>query len=111
MTVSTRLPFGAFAAVAALALLASGCASAPVPPEGMKTGQFVRFACDGAAFQARASDDGRTVRVRTLHGSAELDKKQEGVFEGDGFRLATTGAERISLTHNGKVQGKNCKPA
>ncbi len=111
MTRSTGRLSGPFPVVAALALLAAGCASVPAPPDGMKAGQFVRFACDGAGFQARASEDGRTVRVRTLHGSAELDKKQDGVFEGEGFQLATSGPERISLTHHGKAQGKNCKPA
>ncbi len=111
MTRANRPLFPACLVFAAFALVAAGCASVAAPPEGMKAGQFVRLACDGTNFQARASEDGRSVRVRTLHGSAELDMKQEGVFAGEGFQLSTRGPERISLTHNGKVHGKNCRPA
>ena len=87
------------------------CASSPKPPEGMKVGQFVRFSCEGSGFQARVAEDGKSVRVRALHGSAELDMKSEGIYEGEGYRLATAGSDAVSLMHNGRLQGKNCKAA
>ena len=92
------------------ALLASACATTSVP-EGMKAGEFVRLSCAAQSFQVRAADDGRSVRVRSQHGSAELDKKADGVFEGEGFALSALGDQRISLSHNGKLLGSRCKPA
>lgn len=92
------------------ALLAGACATVSVP-DGMKAGEFVRLSCEGQSFQVRFADDGRSVRVRSLHGSAELDKKAEGVFEGEGFALSTVGGQRISLSHHGKLLGSRCKPA
>lgn len=94
----------------ALAVLA-GCATATAPA-GMSAGKFVSFACaEGKTFSARAAEGGESVRVRSLHGSAELDRKGDGVYEGDGYKLVTQGADAITLLHEGKPQGKNCKAA
>lgn len=99
------------APLVALSLL-GGCASSPAMPQGMTTGKFVSFACEGGkTFSARAAEDGKSVRVRGLHGSAELDMKSEGVYEGDGYTLMTKGSDGASLVHAGKSQGDRCKPA
>lgn len=92
------------------AALVGACATTSVP-EGMKAGEFVRLSCEGQSFQVRAADDGRSVRVRSMHGSAELDKKADGMYEGEGFALSAVGERRISLSHNGKLLGSKCKPA
>ena len=95
----------------ALSLLA-GCASGPSLPPGMAAGKFVSFACEGGKmFSARAAEDSKTVRVRGHHGSAELDMKSDGVYEGDGYTLTTKGADGVTLMHSGKPEGKACKPA
>lgn len=100
----------AFVALSALALLA-GCASTSVPA-GMQSGKFVTFACEGGkTFSARAADDGATVRVRAHHGSAELERKADGVYEGEGYKLSTQEPGGVSLMHDGKPQGKGCKAA
>jgi len=93
-----------------LAVLA-GCASSPVVPTGMKAGEFVTFNCEGGKrFQARATAEGDTVRVR-YEGGYELDRKGDGVYEGDGWKLVTQGAGAPELLHNGKAVAKNCKAA
>ena len=99
--------------IAALALVGlAGCASQAPAPAGMATGKFVQYACaDGKTFSARAAEDGTTVRVRALHGSAELDRKAGGIYEGEGYTLVTQGADAVSLLHDGKAHGKQCKPA
>src|SRR5687768_10681715 len=95
----------------ALAGLA-GCATTAGVPAGMAAGKFVSFACaDGKTFSARAADGGASVRVRAHQGSAELDRKADGVYEGDGYKLVTQGSDGVSLLHDGKTQGKNCKAA
>lgn len=91
------------------AALVSGCASAPATPPGMVVGKFVSYDCTGGRFSARAAEDGKSVRVRGLHGAAELDLKGDGIYEGDGYRLLTKGANGVSLTHDGKPNGVNCK--
>lgn len=97
-------------AVAAVAVLA-GCASTASIPSGMKAGQFVAFACEnGKRFQARAADDGKTVRIR-YEGGYELDSKGGGVFEADGWKLITQGAGAATLIHNDKPVGTHCKAA
>jgi len=99
--------------VASLALVVlAGCASTPTVPAGLQPGKFVSFACgDGKTFSVRAAEGGETVRVRAHHGSAELDRKADGVYEGDGYQLITRGSAAVSLLHGGKSQGQNCKPA
>jgi hypothetical protein len=95
------------AVLAAVAL--AGCATTQVPA-GLQAGKFVAFSCaDGKSFSVRAAEGGDTVRVRAHHGSAELDRKAGGVYEGDGYRLTTEGG--VSLVHEGKPQGQGCKPA
>ncbi len=92
--------------------LLAGCASNPSVPAGMSAGKFVSFSCEGGkTFSARAAEDSKTVRVRGLHGSAELDMKSDGVYEGDGYQLMTKGPTGVTLMHSGEAAGKNCKPA
>lgn len=92
----------------AVTLLAA-CATSPAVPMGMKAGQFVTFSCeDGKSFQARAAEDGSTVRVR-YEGGYELDNKGAGVYEADGWKLVTQGAGATELIHNGKTLLKSCK--
>ena len=106
-----------FAALTAtvFALTLTACASTPMPAPGMVAGKFVNYECTGGRFSARASDDGKSVRVRGLHGSAELEMKADGVFEGDGYQLTTKGDKGdkgdkgISLSHGGKPNGTQCK--
>lgn len=96
------------AAIACATVLAA-CASTPLPVPGMVAGKFVNFECQGGRFSARAAEDGRTVRVRGLHGAAELDMKSADVFEGDGYQLVTKGPNGVSLMHGGKPNGTHCK--
>ena len=93
------------------ALTLTACASTSMPAPGMVAGKFVNYECDGGRFSARASEDGKSVRVRGLHGSAELEMKADGVFEGDGYQLTTKGDKGISLSHGGKPNGTQCKLA
>ena len=97
--------------IAGAVLALAGCASAPVAPAGMKVGQFVTYKCDaGKQFQARLAEGGGSVRVR-YEGGWELDRKDAGVFEADGWKLVTEGATAAELLHNGKSALKNCKAA
>jgi hypothetical protein len=71
---------------------------------------FVRLSCaDNKTFQLRASSDGKSIRVRGRHGSAELEAKGDGTFAGEGYLLRTQGVDAVSLDHQGKSQGKACK--
>jgi hypothetical protein len=96
----------------ALALLA-GCATTASVPAGMQPGKFVQFSCAGGKmFSARAAEGGATVRVRAHHGAAELDRKGDGVYEGEGYRLVVTaGSGAVSLMHGGKPEASQCKAA
>ncbi len=97
--------------VTAAASLLVACASTPSAPAGMKLGQFVPLTCEGnKTFQARASDDGNSIRIR-YEGAYELDNKGNGVYEGDGYRLVTDGPGAVELFHNGKSALKSCKTA
>jgi hypothetical protein len=97
--------------VFAIVLLA-GCASAPSVPEGFVAGRFVTFSCaDGKSFQARAAEGGKTVRVRSHQGAAELEQQQDGRYVGDGYTLNLKAEGGVSLDHSGKSQGKACKRA
>lgn len=85
----------------------SGCASSPSVPAGMKVGKFVSYECEGGKrFQARLAADGSTVRIRH-EGGYELDRKANGVFEGEGWRLETQG--KVELHHKGKVAARGCR--
>ena len=94
-----------------LAVLASGCANTSTLPSGMVAGKFVAYACEGGKqFQARAADDGSTVRIR-YEGGYELDRMAKGIYEGSGWKLVTADAAGAlaELSHNGKVVLKACK--
>lgn len=96
------------AAVATLAM--AGCASTMPAPAGMKVGQFVTYKCEsGKQFQARLAEGGNTVRVR-YEGGYELDRKDAGVYESDGWKLVARDSA-AELFHNGKSTLKNCRPA
>lgn len=95
------------AIIAASASLAA-CATTS-SPMGLQEGQFVSFDCEGSDFQARWNAQTKTVRVRTIHGAAELNQAGDAKFEGDGFVLQTTTADGTAISHSGKVIGKNCK--
>lgn len=93
-----------------LSLLA-GCATTGSTPVGMKPGQFAAYECEGGKrLQARLAEGGSSVRIR-YEGGYELDDKGMGVYEGDGWKLATQAPGGFELMHNGKALLKNCKPA
>jgi hypothetical protein len=94
-----------FAVVAA----ASGCASSPPAPAGLTPGRFVSLECQaGKRLQARYAEDGRSVRVRAMHGAAELDRQGDGSFTGDGYVLRPA-ADGLRLDHKGKPEVQGCK--
>lgn len=93
-------------------LLLAACASTAHVPAGLAEGRFVSMTCaDGKTFSVRAAEGAASVRVRAMHGSAELDRKGDGLYEGDGYRLTFQGPDAVSLSHDGKVQGRACKVA
>jgi hypothetical protein len=93
-----------------LVSLAAGCANAPPAPAGLIADRFVAMSCaDNKGFQVRYAQDGRTVRVRSHHGAAELERQADGRFTGDGYTLDLQAAGGASLDHSGKSQGKACK--
>jgi hypothetical protein len=93
-------------------IVLAGCATSPPAPGGLKAGKFVTMSCsENKAFQARLSEDGRTVRVRAHPGSAELEKQGDGSFSGEGYLLKLGSDGGTSLDHAGKSQGKGCRPA
>jgi len=96
------------AAVIAVAITLSACATMSAAPAGMEAGKFVSFDCDGGDFQARWNAETSTIRVRTHHGAAELSKVADGRFSGDGYELAIAGGS-TSLMHDGKAVSKSCK--
>jgi hypothetical protein len=97
------------ATIAVASIVLSGCTTTAAVPTGMKAGTFVQFTCQtGKNFSARVSEDGSTIRVRH-EGGWELDRKTEGVYEADGWKLVTSGQEAFELIHNGKSIGKRCK--
>ena len=102
------LLLGAAALMAGLA----GCASTPptAVPSGMSPGVFGRLECEGGkAFAARFAEGGQSVRVRALHGSAELLRQSDTEFGGDDYRLVTTGPDGVALFHKGKAEARLCK--
>jgi hypothetical protein len=95
--------------VLAAVVCLGACASSPA---GLPGGQFVTLRCaDNKTFQARMSEDGRTVRVRGHHGSAELESRGEGRYAGSGYQLDLRGDGGVSLQRDGKSQGAGCKVA
>jgi hypothetical protein len=80
-------------------------------PSGVVAGRFVTFTCEGSkTFQARWAEEGKSVRVRAHHGSAELSPTGAGVYEGEGYRLVTQGEAAVSLAYGGKPQATKCRP-
>ena len=95
--------------VLAACVVSAACASSPA---GLVAGKFMTLQCaDNKSFQARSSEDGRTIRVRSLHGSAELESQGGGRFAGDGYELNLFAEGGVALDHQGKSQGKACKVA
>ncbi len=95
--------------ISTVALLAA-CASAPSVPDGFVAGRFVTLNCaDGKSFQARAAEGGKTIRVRSHQGAAELEQQPDGRYVGDGYTLNLKADGGIALDHSGKSQGKACK--
>lgn len=76
----------------------------------LQAGKFVEFTCDTGRFSARLAQDNSSIRVRTIHGSAELERQADAKWSADGFVLTLAGANGTELTHSGKAIGKNCKP-
>jgi hypothetical protein len=104
------MKYALIATVAGLAVL-GGCAATVPTPAGMKVGQFVTYTCDGGKqFQARLAEDGSSVRVRH-EGGYELDRKDGGVYEAEGWKLMTQGPAGMELLHKGKPAATNCKAA
>jgi hypothetical protein len=102
------MKYALFTMIASLAAL-GGCATTTAAPAGMKVGQFVTYKCDGGKqLQARLADDGSSVRVR-YEGGYELDRKQAGVYEAEGWKLMTGSAAGMELQHQGKAAATNCK--
>lgn len=93
------------------AALAAGCASTGTSG-GLPAGKFVTMTCaENKSFQARRSEDGRTIRVRTHGGSAELERQADGRFAGEGYVLSLGAEGGAALEQGGKSQGKACKVA
>lgn len=100
------MKFSVAVSLLGVALLA-GCATGPAAPAGMQAGKFVSYACEGGKrFQARLAADGSSVRIRH-EGGYELDRKGEGVYEGEGWKLLTQGA--VEVLHNGKTVLRQCR--
>ncbi len=101
-------------AVLSLAACASNGSKSNSFPElakaQLQAGKFVEFTCEGGRFSARLAQDNSSIRVRTIHGSAELERQADASWAADGFVLTLVGANGTELTHSGKAIGKNCKP-
>ena len=70
-------------------VLASACASSPQMPAGVKAGEFARLSCTGGrTFAVRMAEDGKSARVRAMHGAAELSLQPDGAYVGDEYTLA-----------------------
>lgn len=97
--------------LAAAASLLAACASTPVAPAGLVAGSFVSLGCQGGKMlQVRYAADGRSVRVRALHGSTELEQRADGSFAADDYEL-TALPEGWLLKHKGKPEAQGCKPS
>lgn len=100
--------FLVLASVASVVAVA-GCASAPTLPPGVKAGQFTRLACEGGkTFAVRMAEDGKSARVRALHGASELSLQPDGAYAGEDYKLALPGVSAATLWHKGKVEAEKC---
>ena len=105
----TVRPFLLFASLAS-ALLVAGCASGPQLPAGVKPGEFSRLSCSGGrTFAVRMAEDGKSARVRAMHGAAELSLQPDGAYAGDEYKLAMPSSAAATLWHKGKVEAEQCK--
>ncbi len=101
------IPF--LAPLSSVVLLAA-CASSSQWPAGVKPGEFARLACTGGkTFAVRMAEDGKSARVRALHGAAELSLQPDGAYAGDEYKLALPASAAATLWHKGKVEADQCK--
>ena len=92
------------------AVLATACASSPQMPAGVKAGEFARLSCTGGrTFAVRMAEDGKSARVRAMHGAAELSLQPDGAYSGDEYKLAMPASAAATLWHKGKVEAEQCK--
>jgi hypothetical protein len=92
------------------ALFTTACAFGTQPPAGVKAGEFARLACDGGrTFAVRMAEDGKSARVRALHGAAELSLQPDAAYIGDDYKLAMPASAAATLWHKGKVEAEQCK--
>jgi len=99
-------------AIGFLALVLSGCQSlgGSSLPAGMTPGTFSRMACaDGRTFAVRVAEDGKSARVRALHGASELPVQADGTFDDGSYKLNLRGEGGPSLWHKGKAEAQNCR--
>jgi hypothetical protein len=101
-----------FVLVLPLSVLAivTACASSPSLPAGVKPGEFARLGCEGGrTFAVRMAEDGKSARVRALHGAAELSLQSDGAYAGDEYKLALPASAPATLWHKGKVEADKCR--
>jgi hypothetical protein len=92
------------------AFAVAGCASSPQLPAGIKPGQFTRLSCEGGkTFAVRMAEDGRSARVRALHGASELGLQVDGAYAGEDYKLMLPATSDATLWHKGKVEADKCK--
>jgi hypothetical protein len=97
------------APLAAVAILAA-CATRSQLPPGVKPGEFARLTCEGGkTFAVRIGEDGRSARVRALHGASELSLQADGAYAGEDYKLVLPAASAATLWHKGKVEADKCK--
>ena len=110
---SQKLLFSTLCCLALTACASNGTSNNSFPELAnakLQAGKFVEFTCDTGRFSARLSQDNTSIRVRTINGSAELERQADATWSADGFVLTLAGANGTELTHSGKAIGKNCKP-
>lgn len=91
-------------------LVLAGCASSPQLPVGVTPGQFARLTCEGGkTFAVRMAEDGKSARVRALHGASELSLQSDGAYAGEDYRLTLPASSSATLWHKGKVEADKCK--
>jgi hypothetical protein len=101
------LPLGVVLATAAVL---AGCATSPQLPPGIKPGEFARLSCEGGkTFAVRMAEDGKSARVRALHGASELSLQADGVYGGEDYKLALPAGSTATLWHKGKVEAEKCR--
>jgi hypothetical protein len=105
----SALSFRLLAPLGAAAVLAS-CASSPQLPPGVKPGEFARLTCEGGkTFAVRMAEDGKSARVRALHGASELTLQADGAYASEDYKLALPAGSAATLWHKGKVEADKCK--